>query len=211
MPKDKNISWHWEIEGFKDTFKLLKDAEKFLLKHGEYDINYAITKVTDEHNRRKPNTRQTKYVIKTRVNYVCEICDCIRRRKTVLIYVLSEKIKKLYDKKNIYIKEHQTCKNPACVDFKKYLKKYRKKFLPMGKCLMDGCDRISIKGKNCMFHGGPETKDFDPLPFENFALGKYRTSQYCIFKSLRFLDETHKDWLVDDENQSINTIVESLI
>ena len=154
MPKEKNISWHWEIKGFPDTFKLVKHAEKFLLQHGEFDKIYKFTKVTTPENHRHPRSGKVRWMVKTRVNYVCDVCDCIRRTKIMLIDVPSENYKRDPDEVK-WIDKTQTCTNPACIEYKKYLTKHKVENGSFGSCKLKDCDRTALGNKNCPMHGGP--------------------------------------------------------
>ena len=113
----KNISW--KIVGFDDTFGYLKDVKKFLSKHGDVNTKYTVFKITNG------QVECIQYFEKTYMKYVCEICNCIRRMKAVAVHIESEEDKT--SKKIIPVTKEQTCKNPACIDYKKYLKHSEKR------------------------------------------------------------------------------------
>jgi hypothetical protein len=204
MVQEKNISWWWEVNGFPDTFSILKDAERFIMRNGEFDTPYDVSKVTDKFNRRNPDKKFTRILVKIKKSMVCSICHCVRRVVPSLVTINSRFSN--WDDSVIWLSADKSCSNPACHDYRGYLADFQSNYpeLKFNHCIQENCSRVAIKDHDCEMHDGPVIETCTPLEFNEFALSKgYRSSKYPILEKLRWWDESDT-WIAYDLKREIS-------
>jgi len=204
MSKERNMSHYYEIDLFPgETFRTKVLVKDKILSDGIEETIYEVTKVLKESGKRDPKT-QTLAILKKHM--VCEICNCIRRTVTDVVDIdkptrIGMNARTQVDNV-IWRDASKKCINPACIDFKSYLKKiHSPDAIGYSTCSFDGCKRTSVKGEKCEIHGGPSIDSPDHMTFETFVQeNMYRTSEHEMLENLRFLDDTGSEWIVPESN-----------
>jgi len=191
----------WSIDLFpNETFQTLVDVKQFILKNGMIEPVYEAR-----------SGKVIKTFAKVRKNMVCDICNCIRRTVTDVVDINSRGTTSRAARNEvddvIYIGAHTNCSNPACIQYKEYLKKINKTDrLGYSECSDEGCTRVAVKGMKCEICGGPSIDGDKHISFDVFVhqMRMFRTSDHEILEKLRFLEDTGKDWIVPDRNKKVS-------